>query len=260
MKLLTGLLWLGLLCGASASASAVAQPTDVTAAPSPGFDCRAAQTTAEHWVCASPELMQADQRLNAVYRIALAKPDGDAALVNLRADQLRWWRQRNRCDTTDCVAAAYVQRTAELQASNRRVLVLGGKGFTPVFSRTLPYVNDTRVVSGMALRRAVPTAFQLELTIDPADARPWKEGGPGARVSCWPPDRQEGYASRFQYAAHSWGDAFRPIQRDGRAGFVLLRWVVGTDLPLNEDIRCTVALTEWLLEQPSQLHLVESTP
>lgn len=258
MRLLTWLLGLGLLCGASASV--VAQTSDGAARPAPSFDCSAAQETVEHWVCASPGLTQADQRLNEVYRTALSKPDGDAALAALRSSQLRWWRQRNRCDTQDCVAAAYAQRTAELQASNRHVLVLDGKRIAPVFSRTLPSVNDTRVVSGMALRRAVPTAFQLELLIDPADARPWSQGGPGARVACWPPDRQEGYASRFQYTAHSWGDAFRPMRRDGQSGFILLRWVVGKDLPLNEDIRCTVALTEWLLEQPSQLQLVESTP
>ena len=140
MRLLAWLLGLGLLCGASAST--VAQPTGGAAAPSPGFDCAAAQKTVEHWVCASPELMQADQRLNAVYRIALAKPDGDAALAALRAGQLRWWRQRNRCDTPDCVAAAYAQRTAELLASNRLVLVLNGKDFAPVFSRTLPHAAE----------------------------------------------------------------------------------------------------------------------
>ena len=170
MRVLAWLWGLGLLCGASAST--VAQPADGTARSTPSFDCSAAQKTVEHWVCASPELMQADQRLNEVYRNALAKPDGDAALAAQRASQLRWWRQRNRCDTPDCVVAAYAQRTAELQASNRRVLVLDGKRIAPVFSRTLPNVNDTRVVSGLALRRAVPTAFQLELLIDPADARP----------------------------------------------------------------------------------------
>ena len=226
----------------------------------PSFDCQQAEKVVEHWICASPTLALADQRLNEVYRAAQAKPDGDAALAAVRAGQLRWWRQRNRCDSQDCVAAAYAQRTAELQAANRRVQVLSGQAFAPVFSRTLPQVNDTRVVSGIPLRRAVSTVFQVELMIDPADARPWREGGPGARIACWPPDRKEGYASRFRYAAHSWGDAFRPIERDGRQGFILLRFVVGKDLPVNEDILCTVALTEWLLDQPSQLHLVESTP
>ena len=260
MKMRAGLLWLALFWGVGAVAGAPVLSADAPVEPSPGFDCSAAQKTVEHWICASPDLMKADRRLNEVYRTAMAKPDGDAALATLRDGQLRWWRQRNRCDSPDCVAAAYARRTADLQTSNRRVLVLSGKEFAPVFSRTLPHVNDTRVVSGIALRRAVPTAFHLELTIDPADARPWRDGGPGARVACWPPDRQEGYASRFQFAARSWGDAFRPLRRDGRTGFVLLRWVVGKDLPLNEDIVCTVALTEWLLEQPSQLHLVESTP
>ena len=247
----SSLLWLGLLCGTGASA----QGSD---APTPGFDCRQAEKVVEHWICASPELMQADLRLSETYRIARAKPDGDVALAALRTGQLRWLRARNRCASQDCVAQAYARRTAELQAANRRVLVLDGMAFAPVFSRTLEQVNDSRVVSGMALRRAQPTAFQVELSIDPRDVRPWRDGGPGARIACWPPDRREGYASRFSYQAHSWGDAFRPIERDGRQGFILLRFVLGKDLPLNEDILCTVVLTEWLLDQPSQLHLVES--
>ena len=256
MKLRTVLWWLALLCAAAVQAQDLGQ----AAAPSPGFDCQQAEKVVEHWICASPALMQADQRLNDTYRAALAKPDGDAALAALRVDQQRWLRQRNRCESQDCVAAAYAQRTVELQTANRRVLVLDGAAFAPVFSRTLPHVNDTRAVSGIPLRRAEPTAFQVVLMIDPADARPWRDGGPGARMACWPPDRKEGYASRFRYAAHSWGDAFRPVERDGRPGFVLLRFVVGKDLPLNEDILCTVALTEWLLDQPSQLHVLESTP
>jgi hypothetical protein len=36
--------------------------------------------------------------------------------------------------------------------------------------------------------------------------------------------------------------------------------VLGKDLPLNEDILCHLALTEWLLERPSQLHITEAQP
>jgi hypothetical protein len=38
----------------------------------------------------------------------------------------------------------------------------------------------------------------------------------------------------------------------------MLRFVLGKDLPLNEDIVCNLALTEWLLDRPSQLHVVET--
>ena len=38
------------------------------------------------------------------------------------------------------------------------------------------------------------------------------------------------------------------------------RFVLGKDLPLNEDILCHLALTEWLLERPSQLHITEAQP
>ena len=249
-------LWLGLwaLWGAWSPAGAQAPEP---AAPVPAFDCRAAEKTVEHWVCASPELTHADNRLNDAYRIAQAKPDDDAALAALRAAQLRWLRLRNRCEDVACVAAAYARRIAELQTSNRAVLSLGPQGFAPVFSRTLPHINDTRGVWGIPLRRSQPTAFQVELHIDPADARPWRDGGPGVRMVCWPPDRREGYAPRFEYAARSWGEAFRPVERGGQRGFVLLRFTIGKDLPLAEDIVCNLALTEWLLERPSQLHVVE---
>lgn len=249
--LLTTLVLLGVCNGAGAQSP---EPS----APNPGFDCQAAEKTVEHWICAIPDLMHADLQLTKAYQAAMAKPDGDAALAALRATQLRWLRQRNRCDDVACVAAAYAQRTQELQAANRRVQVLNGPDFAPVFSRTLPHINDTRGVWDIPLRRSQPTAFQVELYIDPADARPWTGGGPGVRMMCWPPDRREGYAARFEYATRSWGDAFRPAERAGQRGYVMLRLVLGKDLPLNEDIVCNLALTEWLLERPSQLHVVET--
>lgn len=248
---LFGLMVLGLWSGASAQGP---NPADAV----PGFDCAAAEKTVEHWICASPDLAQADVRLSQAYRIAQAKPDGDTALAALRAAQLRWLRQRDRCEDVTCVAEAYARRTRDLQAANRVVRVLGNDDFLPVFSRTLPHINDTRGVWGIPLRRAQPTAFQVELYIDPADARPWTSGGPGVRMMCWPPDRREGYASRFEYTTRSWGDAFRPAEREGQRGYILLRFVLGKDLPLNEDIVCHLALTEWLLERPSQLQVVET--
>lgn len=245
-----------LLGGVLGALAVQAQPTPAPAAPTPGFDCQRASKPVEHWICASPELALADERLSELYRTAQAKPDGDVALVALRTAQLRWLRERNRCETADCVAARYARRSAALEAANRGVLQWQGRPFAPVFSRTVPTVNDTRVISGITLRHAEAKAFQVELYTDPRDARPWAHGGPGARIMCRPPDWVEGYASRFEYSAHSWGDAFRRIEREGRSGYVLLRFAVGKDLPVNEDIRCTVALTEWLLDHPSELHLV----
>ncbi|MDP2264782.1 MAG: lysozyme inhibitor LprI family protein [Hydrogenophaga sp.] len=245
-----------LVCGLLGTLPVQAQPTQTPAVPTPGFDCQRATKPVEHWICAGPELARADERLNELYRTAQAKPDGVAALAALRAAQLRWLRERNRCETPACVAASYARRSAALEAANRRVLQWQGQPFAPVFSRSVPFVNDTRVISGITLQQSSTTAFQVELYPDPRDARPWAHGGPGARIMCRPPDWVEGYASRFDYSAHTWGDAFRRIERDGRSGYVLLRFVVGKDLPLNEDIRCSVALTEWLLDQPSELHVV----
>ncbi|WP_440111237.1 lysozyme inhibitor LprI family protein [Acidovorax sp. BL-A-41-H1] len=238
------------------SLAAHAQPEQPPDASTPAFDCQRASKAVERWICTTPALALADQQLSQVYVTAQSKPDDDAALAALRRAQLRWLRERNRCEAPDCVAASYARRTSTLEAGNARVQRVQGQPFEPVFSRTVPNVNDTRAISGIVLQRAQATAYQVELYTDPKDARRWAHGGPGARIACWPPDRQEGYASRFQYAARSWGDAFRKIERDGRQGYVLLRFVVGKDLPLHEDIRCTVALTEWLLDHPSELHVV----
>ena len=62
------------------------------------------------------------------------------------------------------------------------------------------------------------------------------------------------------YTTRSWGDAFRPAERAGQRGSILLRFVLGKDLPLSEDILCHLALTEWLLERPSQLYITEVQP
>ena len=158
--------------------------------PPPGFDCGAAEKTVEHWICASPELMQADERLTHAYRTAQAKPDGDAAIAALRAAQLRWLRQRNRCEDVACGRL----RTSNAQKICRLPTGVCGcwmrRASPRCLHRTLPHINDTVGVLNIALRRAQPAAFQVELYVDPADVRPWTSGGPGVRMMCWPPDRR----------------------------------------------------------------------
>ena len=64
----------------------------------------------------------------------------------------------------------------------------------------------------------------------------------------------------MEYATGSWGDAFRAAERASQWGDILVPFVLGKDLPLNEDILCHLALTEWLLERPSQLYITEAQP
>ena len=71
----------------------------------------------------------------------------------LRAAQLRWLRQRNRCQTW----RVWRLRTSNAQKICRLptgVWVLDAKGIAPVFSRTLPHINDT--VGCGTLRCGVP--------------------------------------------------------------------------------------------------------
>lgn len=231
-----------------AAGAALAQPAAV-----PAFDCAQAQRTAEHWICAQPDLAAADARLDALYGHVLAQ---QADPRPLQQEQRRWLRQRNGCETPACVAEAYRQREAVLTRLHQKVYPWGAAPWNPVFERVLPDVIDTRVVGGVRLRDTAPRTYRLELYIDPADDRPWAHGGPGAQMLCFPPDAREGYTSRFQHHVRSQGLGFARMERDGQRGFVLLRLRMGQDVPLNEEVVCRVALTEWLLERPSRLAVV----
>ena len=224
-------------------------------AQTPGFDCARASRAAERLVCEHPDLAQADADLNLLYQALRAKPTRPEGL---RAAQRRWLSQtRDRCADVDCLRSAYRQRVAELQAFNARPLAWQGRAFEPLFTRAIPFIDDTRVLRGLRLRAERPTRLQLELHVDPGDRLQWRLPGPLVRVHCTDPDWREGYAGRFTFQAQAHGVQFTPVQRDGAQGFVLLPLNIGRDaLPLKQDIVCSVAFTEWLLERPSALHLV----
>ena len=224
-------------------------------AQTPGFDCARASHAAERLVCEHPDLAQADADLNLLYQALMAKPTRPAGL---RATQRRWLSQtRDHCADVDCLRNAYRQRVGELQAFNARPLAWKGYRFEPLFTRTMPFIDDTRVLGGLRLRAERPTRLQLELHVDPDDRLQWRLPGPLVRVHCTDPDWREGYAGRFRFEAQAHGVDFVPVQRDGAQGFVLLPLNIGRGaLPVKQDIVCSVAFSEWLLERPSTLYLV----
>jgi uncharacterized protein YecT (DUF1311 family) len=97
-----------------------------TAQDGPSFDCAGASGNAETLVCSDAELAALDRRLAEVYGMALSAAEGlDAgsaeASATLKAMQRGWIAGRDECwkadDARACVAAAYLQREAELVAT-----------------------------------------------------------------------------------------------------------------------------------------------
>lgn len=80
------------------------------AASAASFDCAKASTLVENAICANPELSRRDEALASLYQAALKQ---DPAI---RADQLNWLRERNRCIDERCLINAYDRRIDELRS------------------------------------------------------------------------------------------------------------------------------------------------
>jgi len=121
----------GTTAALSAGAACLLAAASVTAA-SPSFDCAKVETgSIEARVCGDDELAALDRRLAEVYAQATKKAANEHP-PTLKAEQRGWVKGRNDCwkaeDPRACVADAYRQRTAELQARYRLVAMTG-----PVF-------------------------------------------------------------------------------------------------------------------------------
>lgn len=73
-----------------------------------------------------------------------------------------------------------------------------------------------------------------------------------ARDAGPPADAQPGFDCQRRKA----GQVIAPIRRGDRQGYRLMRMTLGQDLPLGEEIRCSVVFSSWLLDKPSELYLV----
>lgn len=93
-------LWLGV------GVVAVSSVANHSAAAS--FDCQKAGTRIEKQICSSPELSKLDSDLAGIYKDALPKGP------SVRADQLKWLRERNACQDAKCLAEKYKERIDEL--------------------------------------------------------------------------------------------------------------------------------------------------
>jgi hypothetical protein len=81
-----------------------APPPVATAQPS--FPCNGRLSRVEALVCTSPELATLDRQLARTYERAMSEADEDQA-ERLRRLGTRYIADRDRCETTACVAQAY---------------------------------------------------------------------------------------------------------------------------------------------------------
>ncbi|MGC2049853.1 MAG: lysozyme inhibitor LprI family protein [Gallionella sp.] len=75
------------------------------------FDCAKAATKVEKLVCADAGLSKLDEELNADYKTALQKY-GQAKTT--KVEQAQWIKDRNSCESNDCLKALYQARLQEL--------------------------------------------------------------------------------------------------------------------------------------------------
>ncbi len=72
------------------------------------FDCGKASTLIENAICTNPELSRQDEVLARAYQAALKQDP------TIKADQIAWLKERNRCTDERCLIRAYDRRIAEL--------------------------------------------------------------------------------------------------------------------------------------------------
>jgi len=136
------------------------------------FDCTKAEPgSIEALVCKTPALSSKDEQLAKVYKQATAKTTGKQT-ATLKAEQRGWLKGRDECwkadDKTQCVAGAYQQRIAELQARYALVPSKGpftfrcdsqpAKALTATFYSTEPATLLVTFADSTSLMYAQPAA------------------------------------------------------------------------------------------------------
>ena len=87
----------------------------VSAAQAVSFDCQKAKTFIEKAICQNPDLSQLDDELGSLYQLALTDNKNPAVF---KKQQLGWLKQRDTCQTVECVKKSYKQRIATLNKYN----------------------------------------------------------------------------------------------------------------------------------------------
>lgn len=77
-----------------------------------GFDCAKASTRSERLICSDKKLQDLDEKLTAAYRKAYSAASDKKGL---KAEQVEWLRERDACETIDCMVGKYQSRIDALE-------------------------------------------------------------------------------------------------------------------------------------------------
>ena len=135
------------------------------------FDCTKARTRVEHMICSESGLSRLDEQLAALFRTAVAGPDG--ALI--RRQQMEWYRQRERCEDDACVENAFHSRIAELS------------GPAPTPSAALPAGNPMKMVKDFTVQGEDLSICGDGVAGDEIVAMLLSMGARSARIITWVP-------------------------------------------------------------------------
>lgn len=84
----------------------------------PGFSCDEQLNYSEMAICSSSYLSSLDKYLNILYR---QYQELSFSPATLKENQLTWWRERNSCETRDCIDKVYDSRIREIINGIKRI-------------------------------------------------------------------------------------------------------------------------------------------
>ncbi|MET0845141.1 MAG: MliC family protein [Pseudomonas sp.] len=97
----------------------MAASTCAKAAPPPGIDCAQARASVEKLICRDRQLMQMDNELTRLYRLALTDERSVPTPDDVIIDQQFWIAARNECasgpEQKACVIRSYAERAHQLR-------------------------------------------------------------------------------------------------------------------------------------------------
>lgn len=86
-----------------------------THAQAVSFNCQKAKTFVEKAICQNQDLSNLDDELRVQYDTALTDNKNPAAF---KKQQMKWLKQRDTCQTVDCLKKSYNQRISALNKYN----------------------------------------------------------------------------------------------------------------------------------------------
>ncbi len=123
-------------------------PARVAWKPVAVWNCDQAKTVVEHLVCAAPEVRAQDLRMGALYAQLQARGRAPEQL------QKAWLKkQREACDTVDCLRAVYAERIGQLED----LLAATTDTLTPAVSPAPTVPPSAQTIAPATARPPVPT-------------------------------------------------------------------------------------------------------